>query len=251
MRQFTFADTLPITVEAGEEVSIPVNCSFVYVAELVGGSVVMTTEQGRVPLILGRRVEFNKLETRGIRLKNSGDSAAVMVLIIGSGDVRDSNVVGTVSVVDGTVARVLQNKAFWAHLVTPKVAAQYSLVEIENKSITENMIINHLRIEHSAVASSAISIDHFSAALVSAGGVTLKNKKVGGADIPGQDFDYSNLGSIPARTELAHRNILAGDGWSVDIGDALILIPGERIGVTCHYAGESMSVNIAGYMVAV
>lgn len=248
MGSFTFADSLPITIEAGREVTIPVNCSFVYVSELVGGSVVMTTGQGRVPLILGRRVEFKDKEVGGIRLKNSGDSSAVMVLIVGSGDIRDSNVVGTVSVVDGSVKRSEQGHAWQVSSGVAAVAGKYPTVEIKNKSGVKDIVVNQIVCQHDQVSAGYISVRNFTEDYGSVWAGPSINKLVGGSDTDVVGYESGNSDTILGGKEYFSSRAVQDELLIIPITEPYVVEPGQRLGLQCMVTNAGFRFVVGGYI---
>ncbi|MBQ0721011.1 MAG: hypothetical protein KBT88_03500 [Gammaproteobacteria bacterium] len=248
MSGFTFVDNLPMTIEAGGHITLPVNCAFVYVSELVGGSVTMETEQGRVPLILGRRIEFPKNESRNIRLKNTGDTSAVMELLIGSGDVRDSNVVGLVSVVDGSVKRSEQGLAWQISNGVNGVAGEYPIVELKNKSSDKEVVVNQIVCQHATAAAGYILVKRFTPVFGATWGDLSANKLSGGASSSVVGLERGNSATLLAGDDFYAIRAGQDEVLNVPITEPYVLEPGETIGIQLAITQTDIRFIFAGYI---
>lgn len=150
MRANTFANMFPFIIAAGAELALPVNCDFVYVSELSGGSLDLETGQGRVPLIVGRRIEFAEQEIGTIRIRNKGTTEATGELLVGSGDVRDSSVVGKVSVLNLPATSIAATDSGNQYIVSGNsvgAAGEYPAIQLWNPAGSGvNIYVNHLSV---------------------------------------------------------------------------------------------------------
>lgn len=91
---------IPFKIAAGETLALPGGSwDFLYVAELTANAnVIADAENFRVPLVSGRRININEKIVQAVNIENRGSGEISGLLVAGSGDITDSQVVGTISV---------------------------------------------------------------------------------------------------------------------------------------------------------
>lgn len=130
----TNAYEIPFTLAAGASLVLPAGSfEFVYLSSIsAGASVRLKGSQVSIDLVVGRRVEFGNPTVQPLTLENQGGGSVSGVLLVGSGDVRDSNVVGTVSVTNADKDRSLSGTAFFGLNNRSAGATEYCVVYLAN-----------------------------------------------------------------------------------------------------------------------
>lgn len=139
----TNAYEIPFTLAAGASLVLPAGSfEFVYLSSVsAGASVRLKGSQASVDLTVGRRVEFGEPTKQPVALENVGSGTVSGVLLVGSGGVSDSQVVGTVSVVDGGLGFVKARQSFSARLSSTPAATEYAGVQLFNPAGSGRLVV--------------------------------------------------------------------------------------------------------------
>lgn len=139
----TNAYEIPFTLAAGASLVLPAGSfEFVYLSSVsAGASVRLKGSQVSIDLVVGRRVEFGNPTVQPLTLENNGSGSVSGVLLVGSGNVRDSTVVGSVSVIDGGLEVVGSKVAFCVRAFKAAVVGEYSAVQLFNPAGSGKRVI--------------------------------------------------------------------------------------------------------------
>lgn len=97
-------------------------------------TILVTYDGGSVTLKAGQSVKLNQSVSEWLVSNYKGQASILGVVVIGDGEITDTSIAGSVSVIDGGMARTLSNGAFLASGASAAVAAQYSHLQLWNPS---------------------------------------------------------------------------------------------------------------------
>jgi hypothetical protein len=172
------------------------------------------------------RLPANAMPIDTWRIENYANAQIILgQVLVGMGEFHDSNVTGTVQVVDGGKSRTLGGAAFVAAPTAGNVAAQNSAVQLWNPAASgKRLVIEQVSVSSGNVASQ-FNIGFSVAALPSLGS-NVYSKLAGGAVGAGVT-NYQQAAGIPAMSPFA-TEFLAAAGTSVfKFSEPVVLPPGN------------------------
>lgn len=251
-----FLDNIPFSIPAGGALPLPAgNWDFIYIAELNSDAdLLVESASFRVPMIVGRRVEVADSMVGVVQITNRGSVSAVGVLYVGSGDIRDSTVVGTVAVVNDNKSRTERGEAFFNEKSQPAVAAKYSISMIANPAGSGKRLIVNRLIGGAWAGSGSMSMftskDYESLELELAvsftGSKTAKgNKLISGSDGVGLLRTLVSTSASPINLfSVGTMRVNAPGMAEYKFTEPVIILPGESMGVIGHIVNEQIDCNI-------
>ena len=264
MNKFANIDAIEFAIDAGEKLSIPGgNWDFLQVDDLTpGADIVARGSSFRVPLIVGRKIKLLESEIGTVEIENRGDGKITGILYVGSGDIQDSTIVGTVSVTNAGKTRTEQEIAFLFGGGMGGVAAEYSYSYLENPAASEKNIVLNM-VAMSVFSGESGSLNIFSsddvAALEAEANFTLSttdvlpaNKKVGGA--AGVAVRKGGSSSSGAPVNVSGRStvsIVVGDSMLYRFTEPFVIAPGMAVGIRSKTVNEAVHANFEWFEEAV
>lgn len=166
-----------------------------------------------VELKPGRQIRLAK-PANGIIVTSLSGAAISGTISVGNGDIRDSSVMGEVSVVDGAKARTLAGVAFSGRAYQANVAGQYSAVQLWNAAGSgKNVIVSQLSVLSftgiwsatiaTAVALGALPLDSVVKSKLAGGAASVNTqlRKQAAVAFPTVDAIIGVLGGAAGQTE--------------------------------------------------
>lgn len=143
------------------------------------------------------------------RIENYANAQTILgQVLVGMGDFHDSNVTGTVQVVDGGKARTLSGAAFMANGQQTAISAQYALVQLWNAPGSQkNLVVEAIAINSSTAQQ--IGYGFASSAYTTAGGWGVAKKAGSQASAASRIF-YQTQAAAP---------------WTTNTGMGVITVP--------------------------
>lgn len=136
-----------------------------------------------VELKPGRQIRLAK-PANGIIVTSLTGAAISGTLSVGNGDIRDSSVMGEVSVVDGAKARTMAGAAFAGRIYQANVAAQFSAAQLWNLGgpETPNVIVSQITaLSNSGLWSALIGVTGSGVGTLPTWESNMRSKLAGGA----------------------------------------------------------------------
>lgn len=188
----------------------------------------------------GRQITLPEV-TRGVVISNMSGGALSGKITLGSGDVSDNSVVGSVEVIDGGKARTLAGNAFMVTANAAAVSGQYPHVQLLNPAGTgKNIYVEGLLA--SGVAAGFCNVAQYDTSLGTAP-VSPPSKKLGGASGVAQARGANNVAALGSVAGRLMAGIYAANGQFIyRFTEPVCLAPG--VGMLCWGAlGADLTVS--------
>lgn len=140
-------------------------------------TILVTYDGGSVFLKAGQSIRMPNPVSEWLISNYKKQAAIIGMVVVGDAEILDSNVSGSVSVIDGGFYRTLSGEAFIAAPSTTGSAGQSPLVQLWNPSGSgKNVIVEAISLSVSAASTVNVGLDAVQAAVA---GITVMNKKSG------------------------------------------------------------------------
>lgn len=209
-------------------------------------SIVVKADTGALACILkpGQAVNLPD-EVHEWRIENYKNAGVITgIVIIGDGEITDSQVAGTVSIIDGGKARTLAGMAFCGAGQQSGVAAQLSTYQLFNPGVSTKNII----VEAFSMASATAQAMRFGWNTVSLGGAASQaSKKAGGAVSVATAFN-TTLAATP--TGFQHNGLLnvgVSTPLIINLREPIVLPPGFGFCIQAVTANTDLSTVVEWY----
>lgn len=251
----TNAYEIPFALAAGASLVLPAGSfEFVYLSSIsAGASVRLKGSQVSIDLIVGRRVEFGNPTVQPLTLENKGSGSVSGVLLVGSGDVRDSNVVGTVSVTNADKDRSVSGVSFFGSRNVSAVASQYSIAYLINPvGSGVNLIVNRMSATQPAGAGGVFyyfSTDDVAGlealpAVTPLSRVAGINKLIGGDVANGERTGANSTSGVAGSVDVLGFIYMGVPGFHfLDVSEPYIVQPGGALGAASSTVADDLSVS--------
>jgi hypothetical protein len=204
-----------------------------------------TDGSGKIKLYPGQKFTFEQQYANWVIRNVKGQAPITGELIFGDGSFEDSNISGSVNVIDNSKSRTLSGLSFSVSNGISALATKYATGQLWNPAGSgKNIMVEGF------TASSTGNI------IVSAGWNTAvlanfvrnnKSKKSGGADGVGQVYYESLAGSPTGLTANFSANIQANSQLIINFKEPVVITPGFGFCVQSSTVSGDLAVNIESY----
>jgi len=157
---------------------------------------------------------------------NKGAGTITGIVVVGDGEIQDSNVAGTVSVINGEIARVKANQSFMAVELNPAVAGQYGMVQLWNPVASgKRLILNKISVFSQVAAmgyglfkyNTALTLQGNAASKLSSGALSSGEMRTGSnvALVGNQYANFGLIGATESKDFPFSEPFVIEPGWSI------------------------------------
>jgi hypothetical protein len=135
-----------VTLAANAAANIPALGALVKIYSAPYGAVRVKMDGGEAFTLLegqGVRLPGGK-QFRDVQIQNTAATSQTILVFIGSSSLEDSRITGTVSVIDGALARTKANQGFTLATQLAAVAGQGGYIGLYNPTTTKNAVIDQM-----------------------------------------------------------------------------------------------------------
>jgi hypothetical protein len=222
---------------------------FYYYTGNAGGADSTITLQGissglRIVLKPGQSLRLPQganVETSWLVGNYANAATIVGTVIVGTGEIQDNRITGSVEVIDGGKARTLAGGAFMGANYQPAVAAQYSTCQLWNAAgNTKNAIVENIWV--SSATAQILKVGWNTAAN---GGAlnTCIAKRAGAANSVAQNNVITLAGNPTGFQYLAQIQVQANAPFAISLKEPVALPPGYGLSVQATTANTDLNTS--------
>lgn len=237
-----------ITIPVGQVFKISANGAFLryYNGSAAGldETILVTYNGGSTILKAGQSIKLPMSVSEWLISNYKGQAAIVGVLVIGDGEITDSSVAGSVSVIDGGIARTLSGAGFLGTTSLTAAAGQFPCCQIWNGyGNPTNVILEAFSFSSNVAGFVGVG----SSAMINAGTVLQGgNKKIGGA-LSASKIVASSLAAYPAGTPMLSYTSSANGIVTINLKEPIVIPPYSGLFIASGVAASALAVNFEYY----
>lgn len=179
-------------------------------------------------------------------LGNYANAATITgFVVVGDGEITDTNIAGSVSVIDGGLARTQVNMAFLGSMLVSAVAAKYSHAQLFNPAASgKNVVVEALSFSSAAAGYFFIAGDNAQRATA---GWDVFNKQIGGVVGVAVLREETNGVMQFVGPGALQYSVAAGIPQTINFREPVLLVPGKGLNVIFELVNVTITANYEYY----